>query len=129
MLDPSGFYSEYLASMAADLTLRVLNSVGRRLRETIKDTPRLQALVRCYQAGAAAMLPENDPVREIYHPILRDFFAQPAVDAELAKLIKGRQPDQETLAEAFTGSNKEKCNFFFAILSIMSLVIVIEPRN
>ncbi len=101
MVDPSGFGTEYLAGLAAELTLRVLDALGRRLRESIQGTPREQALVRCYQAGSAALLPEDDPDRENYLPILQDFFDQPAAQAELAKLVRGREPDQETLAEAF----------------------------
>jgi formylglycine-generating enzyme required for sulfatase activity len=101
MPDLSGFSNEYMAGLAAELTLRVLDALGRRLREAIQGTPREQALVRCYQAGSAALLPEDDPVRETYLPILRDFFDQPAVQAELARLVRGREPDQEILIEAF----------------------------
>jgi formylglycine-generating enzyme required for sulfatase activity len=101
MPDLSGFSNEYMAGLAAELTLRVLDALGRRLRGAIQGTPRERALVRCYQAGSAALLPEDDPAREAYLPILKDFFNQPAVQAELAKLVRGREPDQETLAEAF----------------------------
>jgi energy-coupling factor transporter ATP-binding protein EcfA2 len=101
MPDLSGFSNEYMAGLAAELTLRVLDALGRRLREAIQGTPRERALVRCYQAGSAALLPEDDPAREAYLPILKDFFNQPAVQAELAKLVRGREPDQEILIEAF----------------------------
>jgi formylglycine-generating enzyme required for sulfatase activity len=107
MPDLSGFSNEYMAGLAAELTLRVLDALGRRLREAIQGTPREQALVRCYQAGSAALLPEGDPAREAYLPILKDFFNQPAVQAELAKLVRGREPDQEILTEAFQDAGYE----------------------
>jgi formylglycine-generating enzyme required for sulfatase activity len=97
MFDPSG----YLAELAADLTMRVMEALGRRMRETLQGTPAEQALLRCYQAGSAALLPEDDPHRAAYLPVLREFFDQPAAQAELAKLVRGREPDQATLADAF----------------------------
>jgi formylglycine-generating enzyme required for sulfatase activity len=105
MLDPStlggSFAAEYMAGLAAELTLRVLDSLGRRLGEAIRGTPRQQALARCYQAGAAALLPEDDPLRAASLPVLQAVFARSDAQAELAKLVKGREPDRETLAEAF----------------------------
>jgi formylglycine-generating enzyme required for sulfatase activity len=105
MLDPptlgGSFAAEYMAGLAAELTLRVLDSLGRRLGEAIRGTPRQQALARCYQAGAAALLPEDDPLRAASLPVLQAVFARSDAQAELAKLVKGREPDRETLAEAF----------------------------
>ena len=99
MTDP--IVAGYIANLGSDLTLGVLGMLGRRLREALKGTPRQQALKRCYQAATIAFLPENDPASESYRPILQHFFAQPAVQAELAKLVKGREPDQEILIEFF----------------------------
>jgi formylglycine-generating enzyme required for sulfatase activity len=102
MLDPTGFGGGYLANLASDLTLGVLGVLSKKVSEAIKGTPREQALRRCYQAGSAALLPEDDPLQKIYLPRFQEFFAQPANQVELAELVKGREPNLTRLAEAFT---------------------------
>ncbi len=98
MLDPSP--AGYLAGLATRVTPSVLDTLGGRLRQAIEGTPRQQALERCYQAALAALLPAHDPHRESYQPLLEAFVRSEAVIAELAKLVRGRAPDQETLMES-----------------------------
>ena len=82
------------------MTPSVLDTLGGRLHQAIEGTPRQQALERCYQAALAALLPADDPHRESYQPLLEAFVRASAVIAELAKLVRGRAPDQETLMES-----------------------------
>ena len=71
MLDPSP--AGYLAGLATRVTPSVLDTLGGRLRQAIEETPRQQALERCYQAALAALLPAHDPHRESYQPLLEAF--------------------------------------------------------
>lgn len=100
-IDPSSFATEYTGGIAVELTVGVLRAVGQRLRDWIQGTPREQALIRCYQAASTALLPQGHPAQEAYLSVVREFLAQPAVEAEMAKLVKGRTPDVDTLADAF----------------------------
>ena len=99
MLDP--ITTGYLADVAANVTASILGVLGNRLRQAIEATPRQKALEHCYQAALAAWLPADDPLSKTYQPHLRAFVDEPAVTAELAKLVRGRAPDQETLVENF----------------------------
>ena len=99
MLDP--ITTGYLADVAANVTASILGVLGGRLRQAIAATPRQKALQRCYQAALAAWLPADDPLSKIYEPLLKAFLDEQAVTAELAKLVRGRAPDQQTLVESF----------------------------
>jgi hypothetical protein len=64
-------------------------------------TPRQQALERCYQAALAALVPDDALHQALYQPLLEAFISEPAVIAELAKLVRGPTPDLDTLVESF----------------------------
>ncbi len=98
-MDP--LLSEYLANVAADLTMRVLGCLGRRTRDKILGTPREQALRRCFHAATIAMLPPDDPARPQYEKLLCEFFASPVAARQLANLVRGRRPNQRALRIAF----------------------------
>jgi len=106
MLDP--FTTGYLAGLATNVTASILSALGKRTQQAITGTPRQQALERCYQAALAAILPEDDPLRESYQRPLEDFWAEQAVAAELAKLVRGREPDLATLRDRFEEFAEER---------------------
>ncbi len=99
MLDPN--LTNYITTVAAELTVGVLGALGKRLRDSIEGTPREQALRRCYQAATAALLPPEEAPSEVYRPLLQEFLAEPSVRVELAQLVRGNSPDQTRLVEAF----------------------------
>jgi len=92
---------DYLTQLAAELTVSVLQAVGRKIREKVEGTPSEQALIRCYHAGAVALLPPDTPGGEILRPLLRDYFTLPQVSVELAQLVRGNSPDPDRLIEAW----------------------------
>jgi formylglycine-generating enzyme required for sulfatase activity len=104
---PDPILTGYLAEVAADLTVKILGAVGKSLRQSIALTPRQQALARCYQAALAAWLPADDPLSKTYQPYLQEFLDEQAVTAEFAKLVRGRAPDQQALADSFTDFTQE----------------------
>jgi formylglycine-generating enzyme required for sulfatase activity len=104
---PDPILTGYLAEVAADLTVKILGAVGNRLRQSIALTPRQQALGRCYQAALAAWLPADDPLSKTYQPYLPAFLDEQAVTAEFAKLVRGRAPDQQALADSFADFTQE----------------------
>src|SRR5262245_46293344 len=99
MLDP--LTTAYLAGAAANVTSNILQVLGKKWRQELAATPRQQALERCYQAALAALVPDGDLHQALYQPLLEAFSSDPLVIAELAKLVRGRTPDLETLVDSF----------------------------
>ena len=97
MLDPTS----YFANLGSDLTLTILERLGRKASQFAHGTPQYQALKRCYAAAEAALLPPDDSLFDTFQPILQTVLADPIVAAELSKLAKGRQPDRLTIIEQF----------------------------
>ena len=104
---PDPIITGYLAEVAADLTVKILGAVGNRLRQSLALTPRQQALARCYQAALGAWLPADDPLSKTYQPYLQAFLDEQAVTTEFAKLVRGRAPDQQALADSFADFTQE----------------------
>ena len=100
MLDP--LTAAYFAGAAANVTSNILQVLGKRWSQDLAATPRQQALERCYQAALAALVPDDGLHQALYQPLLEAFISDPAVIAELAKLVRGRTPDLETLVDSFT---------------------------
>ena len=100
MLDP--LTVAYLAGAAANVSSNILQVLGKRFSQDLVATPRQQALERCYHAALAALVPDDDLHQALYQPLLEAFIRDPAVIAELAKLVRGRTPDLETLIDSFT---------------------------
>ena len=88
MLDP--LTAAYLAGAAANVTSNILQVLGKRWSQDLAATPRQQALERCYQAALAALVPDDGMHQALYQPLLEAFISDPAVIAELAKLVRGR---------------------------------------
>jgi len=99
------FTSDYLANLTADLTAKVLEAIGRRLREAISGTEREQALHNCIQAGLVALLAKATARAPEHTDLLQDiftsFFEDPLAALEISKLLRGRALDREALAELF----------------------------
>jgi hypothetical protein len=99
MLDP--LTAAYLAGAAANVTSNILQVLGKRWSQDLAATPRQQALERCYQAALTALVPDDNLHQALYQPLLEAFISDPAVIAELAKLVRGRTPDLDTLVDSF----------------------------
>lgn len=99
MTDP--ITAGFAANVASALTMATLGLTRKSLRQAILGTPKEEALRRCYQAAAEALLPQSDPLRPVYAAPLRDFLNEQLSSAEFAKLIRGQEPDLDTLVEAF----------------------------
>ena len=85
MLDPlTAAYSPGQPPMSPATSCKSWAKVESRLAAT----PRQQALERCYQAALAALVP--DDTWRCCQPLLEAFISDPAVIAELAKLVRGR---------------------------------------
>ncbi len=99
------FTADFLANLTADLSVKVLEAAGRRLRETLGGTEEQQALHRCVEAGIVTLIAEaaaSEPEQiTLLRDIFGDFFAEPSVAYELSKLLRGRSPDRDDLADLF----------------------------
>ncbi|MCP4359178.1 MAG: hypothetical protein GY796_14275, partial [Chloroflexi bacterium] len=67
MTDP--LLTGYLATVAAELTIGVINALTKKTKQQFESPARQQALARCYQTGSVALLPQADPDREILLPV------------------------------------------------------------
>jgi len=98
-------FAAFIANVLSDLTARVAESASRRWQQTLKGDEEYQALEDCLSAGLVTMLGQASGATMIQRDqlswIFRDFFKQPAVSYEMAKLLRGRSLDQEELAEIF----------------------------
>ena len=95
------FAADYLANLTADLTGRVLEAAGRRIRETFVGTEKEQALGRCLEAGIVALLAsasaqEPDEL-DLLAAIFGAFFQDPDVGREVMVLLQSRSLDAEVL--------------------------------
>ncbi len=99
------FTADFLANLTADLSVKVLEAAGRRLRETLGGTEEQQALRRCVEAGIVTLIAEataSEPEQiTLLRDIFGDFFDEPLVASELSKLLRGRSPDRDDLADLF----------------------------
>lgn len=102
MTDSQSAKTHHPTDLTAELTAGVLKIAGRRIKEVIMGTPAEQTLLRCFQAAVAAIMPADDPARDAYARDFEDFLCQPLVQAELAKMLRGRRPNELILMEAFS---------------------------
>lgn len=99
------FTADYLANLTADLSAHLLAATGRRLREALSGTAQEQAVRRCVQAGAVALLSragrEEPEARQLLAYIFRRFFRDEEVGRELAAVLRGNPLDLEELDYLF----------------------------
>ncbi len=112
-MDP--FTSDYLANLTADLSARILESTGRRLREALLGTEKQQALERCLQAGVVALLataatavPEK---MGLLAGVFNYFLRNSDVGKELGALLRGNPLDMAELAYLFEQAGYDAGNF------------------
>ncbi len=92
------FTADYLANLTADLSVQVLNALGRRLRTALQGAEGEQALRRSVRAGLAAMLAlaSHVPAEEmdLLQDIFTQFFEEQEVAREIAGLLRGKPLDR-----------------------------------
>ena len=100
-----GFTADYLANLTADLTGKVLEAAGRKLRVALSGTEEQQALHRCVEAGLVALIAEatveSPESISLLQDISTEFFEDPLTVLEISKLLRGRSPDRDELADLF----------------------------
>jgi formylglycine-generating enzyme required for sulfatase activity len=106
-----GFTADYLASLTAALTERILEAAGRRVREAFAGSEEERALRRCLEAGTVALLTKASADAPAETALLDDiftaFFDDLFVAGELSKLLRGRSPDQDELRYRFKQAGYE----------------------
>jgi len=100
-----GFTADFLANLTADLTGKVLEAAGRKLREALSGTEEQQSLHRCVEAGLVALIAEATVEApesiSLLQDIFAEFFEDPLTVLEISKLLRGRSPDRDELAGLF----------------------------
>ena len=93
-----------VVKVTADLAAALLKHLSRSIRERLIGTDSEHAIARCVESGIRAMV-SNVPMDQIdldhAQTLFQQFFTDPAVQAELAKLLDGGHVDMDRLAGRF----------------------------
>ncbi len=94
--------ADFLSNLSAGLTGQVINGLGGALKRQIAGTPAELSLRRGLEAGVVAAVAQStaqEPAESaLLHDIFTDFFHDPLVGVQIARLLRGRSWDRAEIS-------------------------------